>query len=155
MRSSGIANPGCNTKQNTHFLLRIEFLPVGSRIRVWHLRFASVAFSWRRMRRRGHSTNTDSLAMFAVGKSERSFSGSIPKRADSLRMGRVDPSNLFRLAVRLRRREGRMDLRRSRWSLGMVLTTFALVGVLAGADEPNFTEEQWSRFRPIIQSGLK
>jgi hypothetical protein len=35
-----------------------------------------------------------------------------------------------------------MDLRRSRWILGAVLASLALVGVLAGADEPNFTEEQ-------------
>src|SRR5260370_24386236 len=35
-----------------------------------------------------------------------------------------------------------MDLRRSRWILGVVLTTFALVSVVAGADEPTFTEEQ-------------
>ena len=35
-----------------------------------------------------------------------------------------------------------MVLRRSRWILGAVFATFALVGVLAGADEPNFTEEQ-------------
>jgi len=35
-----------------------------------------------------------------------------------------------------------MDLRRFRWILGVVLTTFALVSVVAGADEPNFTEEQ-------------
>jgi hypothetical protein len=35
-----------------------------------------------------------------------------------------------------------MDLRRSRWILGVVLASFALVGVLPGADEPNFTEEQ-------------
>jgi len=35
-----------------------------------------------------------------------------------------------------------MDLRRSRWILGVVLASFALVGTLAGADEPTFTEEQ-------------
>ena len=35
-----------------------------------------------------------------------------------------------------------MELRRSRWILGVVLTTFALVSVVAGADEPTFTEEQ-------------
>ena len=35
-----------------------------------------------------------------------------------------------------------MDLRRSRWILGSVLAGFALVVVQAGADEPNFTEEQ-------------
>jgi hypothetical protein len=35
-----------------------------------------------------------------------------------------------------------MELQRSRWVLGAVLATFALVSVLAGADEPNFTEEQ-------------
>ncbi len=35
-----------------------------------------------------------------------------------------------------------MDLRRSRWILGAALASFALVGVLAGQDEPNFTEEQ-------------
>jgi hypothetical protein len=35
-----------------------------------------------------------------------------------------------------------MDLRRSRWILGVVLATFALGSVVAGADEPNFTEEQ-------------
>jgi hypothetical protein len=33
-----------------------------------------------------------------------------------------------------------MDLRRSRWILGVVLTSFALVGTPAGADEPTFTE---------------
>ncbi|MGB4785105.1 MAG: hypothetical protein WAQ77_10320 [Candidatus Acidiferrum sp.] len=33
-------------------------------------------------------------------------------------------------------------MRRSRWILGVVLTTFALVSVVAGADEPNLTEEQ-------------
>jgi len=35
-----------------------------------------------------------------------------------------------------------MDLRRSRWILGVVLANLALVGTPAGADEPNFTEEQ-------------
>ncbi len=35
-----------------------------------------------------------------------------------------------------------MDLRRSRWILGSVLASFALAGMLARADEPNFTEEQ-------------
>ena len=35
-----------------------------------------------------------------------------------------------------------MDLRRSRWILDVVLASFALVGTPAGADEPNFTEEQ-------------
>src|SRR5713226_1424575 len=35
-----------------------------------------------------------------------------------------------------------MDLRRSRWILGVALASFALVGVLADADEPDFTEEQ-------------
>jgi hypothetical protein len=35
-----------------------------------------------------------------------------------------------------------MELRRSRLILGVVLATFVLVSVLAGADEPNFTEEQ-------------
>jgi hypothetical protein len=35
-----------------------------------------------------------------------------------------------------------MDLRRSRWILGVVLASLALVGGLAGADKPNFTEEQ-------------
>ena len=35
-----------------------------------------------------------------------------------------------------------MDLRRSRWILGVVLASFTLVGILAEADEPNFTEEQ-------------
>ncbi len=35
-----------------------------------------------------------------------------------------------------------MDLRRSRWVLGVVLASFALLGTPAGADEPNFTEEQ-------------
>src|SRR5713226_3972577 len=39
-------------------------------------------------------------------------------------------------------KEGGMDLRRSRWILGAALASFAVVGVLAGADEPNFTEEQ-------------
>jgi len=35
-----------------------------------------------------------------------------------------------------------MDLWRSRWILGVVLGSFAVVGTPAGADEPNFTEEQ-------------
>jgi hypothetical protein len=35
-----------------------------------------------------------------------------------------------------------MDLRRSRRILSVVLASFALVGTLAGADEPTFTEEQ-------------
>ena len=35
-----------------------------------------------------------------------------------------------------------MGLRRSRWILGAALASFAWVGVLAGLDEPNFTEEQ-------------
>ncbi len=35
-----------------------------------------------------------------------------------------------------------MDMRRSRWILGAALASFAWVGVRAGADEPNFTEEQ-------------
>jgi len=35
-----------------------------------------------------------------------------------------------------------MELRRSRWILGAVLTIFASARILAGADEPNFTEEQ-------------
>jgi len=35
-----------------------------------------------------------------------------------------------------------MELRRSRWILGAVLASFAVARILAGADEPNFTEEQ-------------
>jgi len=35
-----------------------------------------------------------------------------------------------------------MDWRRSRWILAAALASLALVGALAGADEPNFTEEQ-------------
>ena len=35
-----------------------------------------------------------------------------------------------------------MDWRRSRWILAATLASLALVGALAGADEPNFTEEQ-------------
>jgi len=35
-----------------------------------------------------------------------------------------------------------MDWRRSRWILTAALASFALVSALAGADEPNFTEEQ-------------
>jgi len=35
-----------------------------------------------------------------------------------------------------------MDLRRSRWILGVVLACFAILCTPAGADEPNFTEEQ-------------
>src|SRR5215471_4873766 len=35
-----------------------------------------------------------------------------------------------------------MNWRRSRWVLGAALASFALMGVLARADEPNFTEEQ-------------
>ena len=35
-----------------------------------------------------------------------------------------------------------MDLRRSRWILGVVLASIAVAGTPAGADEPNFTEEQ-------------
>ena len=35
-----------------------------------------------------------------------------------------------------------MDLQRSRWILGVILASIALVGAQAGADEPNFTEEQ-------------
>src|SRR5437870_3004686 len=41
-----------------------------------------------------------------------------------------------------RSKEGRMDLRRSPWILGEVLACFATVCTRAGADEPNFTEEQ-------------
>ncbi|PYV64838.1 MAG: hypothetical protein DMG97_33785 [Acidobacteria bacterium] len=39
-----------------------------------------------------------------------------------------------------------MDLWRSRWILGVVLGSFAVVGTPAGADEPNFTEEQKTDF---------
>jgi hypothetical protein len=35
-----------------------------------------------------------------------------------------------------------MDLRRSPWILGVVLACLAIVCTPAGADEPNFTEEQ-------------
>jgi hypothetical protein len=35
-----------------------------------------------------------------------------------------------------------MELRRSRWILGAALASFASARMLAGADEPNFTEEQ-------------
>src|SRR5947209_19707940 len=35
-----------------------------------------------------------------------------------------------------------MDLRRSRWILGVVLANLALVGTPAAADEPTLTEEQ-------------
>jgi len=35
-----------------------------------------------------------------------------------------------------------MEARRSRWILGAVLASFVMVRVLAGADEPNLTEEQ-------------
>ncbi len=35
-----------------------------------------------------------------------------------------------------------MDLRRSPWILGVVLASIAVAGTPAGADEPNFTEEQ-------------
>jgi len=35
-----------------------------------------------------------------------------------------------------------MDLRRSRWILGVVLACFAILCTPAGADEPNFTEDQ-------------
>jgi hypothetical protein len=35
-----------------------------------------------------------------------------------------------------------MSLQRSRWISGVILASFALVGAQAGADEPNFTEEQ-------------
>jgi len=41
-----------------------------------------------------------------------------------------------------RSKEGRMDLRRSPWILGVVLACFATVCTRAGADEPSFTEEQ-------------
>src|SRR2546422_9129398 len=42
-----------------------------------------------------------------------------------------------------RSKEGRMDLRRSPWILGVVLACFATVCTrAAGADEPSFTEEQ-------------
>src|SRR5881396_794839 len=41
-----------------------------------------------------------------------------------------------------RSKEGRVDLRRSRWILGVVLACFAILCTPAGADEPNFTEEQ-------------
>jgi len=41
-----------------------------------------------------------------------------------------------------RRKERRMDLRRSRWVFGVILASLALVCTPAGADEPNFTEEQ-------------
>src|SRR5437667_12021279 len=40
-----------------------------------------------------------------------------------------------------RSKEGRMDLRRSPWILGVVLACHAIVCTPAGADEPNFTEE--------------
>ena len=35
-----------------------------------------------------------------------------------------------------------MGSRRSRWILGLALASFAIATILAGADEPNFTEEQ-------------
>src|SRR5437879_12244892 len=41
-----------------------------------------------------------------------------------------------------RRKGETMDLRRSRWILGVVLASIAVAGTPAGADEPNFTEEQ-------------
>src|SRR2546428_13618174 len=41
------------------------------------------------------------------------------------------------------RRKGKtMDLRRSRWILGVVLASIAVAGTPAGADETNFTEDQ-------------
>src|SRR5438034_8835412 len=48
----------------------------------------------------------------------------------------------YKIEVLWLRKERRMDLRRSRWILGVVLASFALVGTLAGADEHKFTEEQ-------------
>src|SRR2546427_7911240 len=41
-----------------------------------------------------------------------------------------------------RRKGETMDLRRSPWILGVVLASIAVAGTPAGADEPNFTEEQ-------------
>src|SRR2546430_8497319 len=41
-----------------------------------------------------------------------------------------------------RRKGETMDLRRSPWILGVVLACLAIVCTPAGADEPNFTEEQ-------------
>src|SRR5438034_11609695 len=41
-----------------------------------------------------------------------------------------------------RRKGETMDLRRSRWILGVVLASIAVAGTPAGADEPNFTEDQ-------------
>src|SRR2546422_10376496 len=41
-----------------------------------------------------------------------------------------------------RRKGETMDLRRSRWILGVVLASIAVAGTPAGADESNFTEEQ-------------
>jgi hypothetical protein len=35
-----------------------------------------------------------------------------------------------------------MELRRSRWILGAAMASFAVARILAGVDEPNFTEEQ-------------
>src|SRR5438552_17143198 len=40
-----------------------------------------------------------------------------------------------------RRKGETMDLRRSRWILGVVLASIAVAGTPAGADEPNFTED--------------
>src|SRR2546430_5603847 len=41
-----------------------------------------------------------------------------------------------------RRKGETMDLRRSPWILGVVLASIAVAGTPAGADEPNFTEDQ-------------
>src|SRR5947208_11364950 len=41
-----------------------------------------------------------------------------------------------------RSKEGRMDMRRSPWILGVVLACLAIVCTPAEADKPNFTEEQ-------------
>jgi hypothetical protein len=68
----------------------------------------------------------------------------IPARLVLTRWGRR--ARLFRrqrnLKTEIPVKEEGMELRRSRWILGAALASFAVPRILAGVDEPNFTEEQ-------------